>query len=118
MPASPPDPPDLVSLVAPFRYLVVFLAALWALRVARGRPVWALASGFAYAATAVGFWVLALGRPYGLLVDPPATRRAALMAVAAVSGRAEEGFLAGEPVVRGLWASLAAHGMPAGLLHW
>jgi hypothetical protein len=53
---------------------------------------------------ALGFWIVAMGRPYGVLQDPAATRWAAEVSVAAHAG-GEDGFLAGErPLHRG-WAA-------------
>jgi hypothetical protein len=117
MPGSPLGPPDLVSLVAPLRYVLVLLAGFWALRIARGRSSGALGVGITFVGVAAGFWVFSLGRPYGLLVDAEATRRAALVAVAGATGRADEGFLVGEEAASS-WASLAARGVPAAVLHW
>jgi hypothetical protein len=112
LPAGVPDPlydlgywRDLLTLVA--------AAAAWLHGRDRGR------SGFAAAVVfgvfAIGFWVLALGRPYGVLVDPALTRWAADVSVLAEAGGAD-GFLAGEPGLGAPWTTLAALGTPRALL--
>ena len=107
--------PDVVSQLPAFRYLLVVLALAWALTVLRGRPWLGLAAGLLFFELAVGFWVLGLGRPYGLLVDPAATRRAAEVGVAGAAG-GQEGFLADAPAP-GWWSvRLAAAGVPSSWL--
>ncbi|HEX6739276.1 MAG TPA: hypothetical protein VF310_13440, partial [Vicinamibacteria bacterium] len=111
LPPGLTDPAQLPAL----RYLLVALALGWAAAVWRGRPWVGLVAGLVFFETAVGFWVFALGRPYGLLVDPAATRRAAEIAVAAAAGGGE-GFLAGTPAP-GWWSvRLAAAGFPSSWL--
>src|SRR5262245_16147026 len=80
----PPGVTDLAHLPA-LRYLLVGLALAWAAAVWRGRPWMGLAAGLVFFELAVGFWVFGLGRPYGLLVDAAATRRAAEIAVASAT---------------------------------
>jgi hypothetical protein len=106
--------PDLVHDIALFRYVMVALAVLWALLVARAKPVAAVAFGGLYALGAAAFWVTLLGRPYGLFVDPAVTRRVAECAVAAAGG-GWEGILSGEPA-RGVGAWLGRHGLAPSLL--
>jgi len=100
MPYGVPDPStgDIVL----FRWLLVVLAIACAAALGRGRRVLAALAGVLFGVAAVGFWILTLGRPYGLLVDPDITRRAAEHAVIAEAGRADEGFVTGEPRV-GSW---------------
>lgn len=88
--------PDLVQDLAAFRYAMVALALAWALIIIRVRPLVATLFGTIHAAAGVTFWTLALGRPYGLLIDPHVTRRVAECAVAAASG-GWEGILSGQP---------------------
>jgi hypothetical protein len=107
--------PEIPADLAWFRYALVALAALWALLVARSHPLAGLLAGCLYVGCAVGFWVAALGRPYGLLEDPAVTRRAAEIGVSAWSGRGE-GFLSASPPSADLSARLAGAGLPPGVL--
>ena len=107
--------PDLSAHVALFRWLVVALSVAAAVSLVRGKNVQAVMAAVAYSILAVGFWVLALGRPYGVLVEPKLTMQAADRAVAAASGNAAESFLAGEPRTPGVAGRLAAR-LPASLL--
>lgn len=87
--------PDVPATVATLRFGLWLVAALWAVLVAgRGRRAWLL-GGLVFVWAATGYWVLALGRPYGLLVDPDITRSVAAATVAAETGR-DQGVLAGE----------------------
>jgi len=88
----PAGVPDLLAEVAALRYVLVLLAMAWALLVARTRPWLGLLAGIVFFVIATGFWVAGLGRPYGLLTDPAATRRAAEVTVAGATG-GSEGFL-------------------------
>src|SRR5688500_11904099 len=105
VPAGIPDP---VAHVALFRWLLVALAGACGALVARGRTRLAAAAALAFGTAAIGFWILTLGRPYGVFVDPARTVQAANRAVAVESGRAGEGFLVGEPVAAGWVVSPAA----------
>jgi hypothetical protein len=101
--------PDVVYHLGGHRYLLFALAALWLVMIARGRQRLAVAAGCVYAVAAVSFWTLVLGRPYGLLIDPGSTRRAAAISIAAAGGRG--GYLAGEPLERTPWTTLAQSGL-------
>jgi hypothetical protein len=84
---------------------------VWALVIARARPVFSVLFGALYALMAVAFWSAALARPYGLFVDPAITQRVAECAVATSSGPGWEGVLSGEPAASaGSW--LAHLGIP------
>lgn len=107
--------PEIPADLAWFRYVLVLLAALWAILVARSHPLVGLLAGCLYVGIAVGFWVVALARPYGLLEDPVVTRRAAEIAVRAWASPGE-GFLSATPPSADAWARLAAAGVPPGLL--
>jgi hypothetical protein len=111
----PEGAPNAVLDVGAFRYLLLALAVLWAVRALRGG--WsALAAGLLFTVAAIGFWVLALARPYGLLVDDEITRQAALISVASALRRTAS-FLAGEPDAGFARSWLAAKGAhPAGLI--
>lgn len=111
----PEGVPEIPADLAWFRYALVLAAAVWAVLVARARPLVGLLAGCVYVAIAVGFWVAALGRPYGLLEDPAVTRRAAEIGVRARAG-AGEGFLADTPPSDDSWARLAGAGVPPDLL--
>lgn len=92
--------------------MLLALAVGWA--IARRRPGRALAFAVAWAVLALGFWTLALGRPYGLLQDPATTRWAADVSVAAHAG-GEDGFLSGEAPGERRWAT-ASRRVGAGAL--
>ena len=100
----PPGVPSVVFDVAYWRDLLVLLALAVGWAVARRRHGWALALAIAWAVLALGFWTFAMGRPYGVLQDPAATRWAAEVSVAAHAG-GEDGFLAGEPPLHRRWAA-------------
>jgi hypothetical protein len=97
--------------VAWWRDLLVLaaLAAAWC--EARARRGAALAFAVLFALLAVGFWVVALARPYGVLVDAPTTAWAADVSVAGEAGGGDR-FLAGEPAAPGPWTLLARHLRP------
>ncbi|MEO8359961.1 MAG: hypothetical protein ABI672_08020 [Vicinamibacteria bacterium] len=99
--------------LAAFRWTLMLLAVTWAALSLRSRPPVVLLAGMVYTTAAVGFWSLALARPYGLLIDPDTTRWAAQVSVTAGTGHPAEGFLSGEPAVATLWSHLAALGVPA-----
>jgi len=106
-----PEPLDPVGHLAWARYLLVSMSVLWAASVARTRRSGALLAGLAFFGTAVGFWLLTFGRPYGLFVDPDATRRAAEVAVVATAG-GPEGVLAAGPAASWTWALAGRSGLP------
>jgi hypothetical protein len=108
--------PDPVFDVIALRWVLLLLALVWTLAAARCRGLAVLAAGLLFAGVATGFWVLALGRPYGLLVDPAATRAAAEASVVSASGSSAETFLAGEAAPRTPSVVLAGFGVPARLL--
>ena len=112
----PEGVPDAVFHVVALRYVLVSLAFVWAAAALKGRGLLVLLAGLAFATTAVGFWVLALGRPYGLFVDGPITRAAAEASVVAASGSRAETFLAGEAAPATATVVLAGIGVPASLL--
>jgi hypothetical protein len=80
-----------MAQVARFRYLLVALGLAWSALMLGRRPRLALVAGIVFLEAAIGFWVLALARPYGLLVDPASTRLLAAASVVAESGLPEEG---------------------------
>lgn len=106
----PPGVPDPVFHVALHRYVLAALAVVWAAAVWTGRRHTSLALGVVHTVWAVGFWVLVLGRPYGLFVEGDATARAAEVAVVADTGRTDESFLAAEPRGAGLRGRLGPLG--------
>jgi hypothetical protein len=93
LPEGVPHPMDDL---APWRYLLVGLAVLAGVCVARGRPRAAVALAALQAAFALGFWLLALPVPYGVPHDPRSSLRAADVRVAA-GDPAADGALAGRP---------------------
>jgi hypothetical protein len=111
----PPGVPSPTWDVAWWRDLLVLaaLAAAWC--EARTRRGAALAFAILFAVLAVGFWVAALARPYGLLVDARTTAWAADVAVAGWSGGSDR-FLAGETAGPGVWMFLARHLRPEWVL--
>ena len=111
----PPGVPAPLYDLGWWRYLLtaIALAAAWLeLRHRRGAAVTA---AVAMAVLALGFWILALGRPYGVLVDPAITHWAADVSVAARAG-GSDGFLVGVPGLQGLWAVLVRRGVPPEVL--
>jgi hypothetical protein len=113
----PPGVPAPLYDLGWWRYLLtaMALAAAW-LELRQRRPA-AVVAAVVMAVFALGFWIFALGRPYGVLVDPAITRWAADVSVAARSGGGD-GFLVGEPGVRGLWAVLVRGGLGPETLLW
>jgi hypothetical protein len=107
----PPGVPSPTWDVAWWRDLLVLvsLAAAWC--EARARRGAALVFAILFALLAVGFWVAALARPYGLLIDAPTTAWAADVAVAGWAGGGDR-FLAGETAASGGWTFLARHLRP------
>jgi hypothetical protein len=99
--------------VAAMRYTLVLLAAVWAWLAYRGRGWGALAGGVLFVSVAIGFWVLCLGRPYGLFVDAAATRWAAQASVVATTGEAQEAFVSGE-ACGPLWRLVPTLGLSLG----
>jgi len=92
----PEGVPDAVAHLVLLRWVLVVLAVAWAAAaLVEGRRRM-LGAGLLFAVAAAGFWVLALGRPYGLFIDPGITRAAAEASVVAASGSRAEWFLAGE----------------------
>ena len=79
VPQGVPDPALHAGLL---RYFLLALALLWVLAAGRSRPGLSLLAGVTFVLAAEGFWVLALGRPYGLFLDAALTRRAADMLLA------------------------------------
>ena len=65
----------------------------------------------AFVLLAIGFWVLQLQRPYGVLIDDAATRRAAEVAVAA--NGVDDSFVVGWPPGCHGWRWLVGTGLPA-----
>ena len=110
--------PDVMRHVAALRWTLAALALLWAGALLARRRWLPLLAGVLFVEAAVGFWVLALGRPYGLLVDPEATRRAAVVSLAAEGARPEQqGPLAASgPVSDALAAWARAPGWTSSLL--
>ena len=104
----PPGVPSPTWDLAWWRDLLVLaaLAAAWC--EGRARRGAALTFALLFAVLAIGFWVAALARPYGVLLEAPTTVWAADVSVAAAAGGVD-GFLAGEPVVPSVWTFLARH---------
>lgn len=105
-------PSHLVAL----RWGLLGVSWAWAALSLRGQTRHSLLGGLAFGAAAVGFWVLALGRPYGLLIDVETTQRAADAAVVSATGDARLGFIAGRGPASGLQVGLAALGLEPPLL--
>jgi len=103
----PPGVPDADLHAGLLRYLLLALALLWALASLRARPATFLLAGAAFVIVAEGFWVAALGRPYGLFIDPEITCRAADMSVAAAGATPGESFLVDVPAPHDGWVALA-----------
>ncbi|MET0554496.1 MAG: hypothetical protein ABW221_15740, partial [Vicinamibacteria bacterium] len=111
----PPGVPGPVEHVALFRYVLCALALGWAVVVWRARRPWWTVAGGAFVLVAFGSWIAALGRPYGVFEDGPATLRAAQIAVTVHAGGAE-GVLAGDADPHTVWTRLARRGVPEVLL--
>jgi hypothetical protein len=103
-----PGVPDVERDVVLLRYTLLALAVVWSVLRARGHPARALLAGLAFVLLAHGFWAMALGRPYGLFVDPQITRCAGDVSVAAARAAPPgEGLVVDEPGSCPLWAGLA-----------
>jgi hypothetical protein len=102
----PAGVPNVTYDIACWRDLLVVVGLAAAACEARARRRAALGLGLLFMILAVGFWVAALARPYGVLDDPGITRWAADVSVAGWSG-GDEGFVVGEPSKAGPWAALA-----------
>lgn len=113
LPHGVPHPSTDLALL---QYGLVGLAWSWAALALLERGRAALLAGSVFAATAVGFWTLALARPYGLLIDAEATRRAAETAVVAATADASQGALAKQAPASRFWPALAGLGLPPRLL--
>jgi hypothetical protein len=100
----PPGVPSVVFDLAYARDALVLLAIAVGVAVARRRHAWALALANLWAILAIGFWILAMGRPYAVLQDAETTRWAAEVSVTAHAG-GEDGFLAGESPRHRRWAA-------------
>jgi hypothetical protein len=103
-----PGVPDVERDVVLLRYTLLALAVVWSVLRARGHPTRALLAGLAFVLLAHGFWAMALGRPYGLFVDPQITRCAADVSVAgARAAPPGQGLVVDEPGSCPVWAGLA-----------
>jgi hypothetical protein len=102
--------------LALLRYALILLALLWSVLRARGRPGLSLLAGLGFVILALGFWAMALGRPYGLFVDAEITRCAGDASVAAAGAPPGQGMLVDEPPRCARWATLARHLPQAWLL--
>ena len=71
----PAGVPDLMRHLAAFRWLLVALLVAAAALLAFRRLRAAAGTALVFALAAVLFWILYLGRPYGLLFDAGTTRR-------------------------------------------
>jgi hypothetical protein len=111
----PPGVPAPLYDLGWWRDLLTVLALAAAWLELRHRRAAAVTAAVVMAVLALAFWIFALGRPYGLLVDPAITRWAADLSVAARAG-GSDGFLVGEPGLQGLWAVLVRAGVAPGAL--
>jgi hypothetical protein len=102
----PPGVPAPIYHAGWWRDLLAVVALAAAAAEARGRRSLALALAIVFAVLAVGFWVAALERPYGVLVDAGATRWAGEISVAGHSG-GEDGIVGGGPATTAYWPALA-----------
>jgi len=93
---------------------LLFLFLLVGARLLSKRPRLALPVAAAFVTLACGLWVLALARPYGLLIDSGVTQRIAAASIAEQEGAG--GLLGGAPAAGGLVAALSSQGVPASLL--
>jgi hypothetical protein len=109
----PPGVPDPLYDAGYWRDLLAFIALAAGAAEVAGRRRAAFAAGLAFGVLGTAFWVLALTRPYGVLVDPATTRWAADVTIAGWVG-GEDGFLVGEPPGAGrFWLALARRISPA-----
>jgi len=102
--------------IAVLRYVLLVVGGAWCWALARGRRRAALLLGVACATIATGFWALALGRPWGVLVDSGATRAAAEVSVASLAPDAGS-FVAGEAPGARSRRLLLSLGLPAAAVH-
>ena len=100
----PPGLPSVVFDAGYWRDLLVLLALAVGGMVARRRHGWALALAMVWAVLALGFWIFAMGRSYGVLQDPSVTRWAAEVSVAE-HAPGDDGLLASEPPLHDRWSS-------------
>jgi len=107
--------PGLGRGIAILRYLLLMLVAAWCAALARGRRPLAVAAAGACGTLAVGYWIAVLERPWGVLIEPGATRRAAELAVAAVAPEAG-GFVVGEAPGAPVGRWLLGLGLPPALV--
>lgn len=112
----PPGVPNADLHGGRLRYVLLALTLLWVFAALRGRRPAFLLAGVAFVLVAEGFWVAALGRPYGLFLDRELTRRAAAMSVAAAGAPRGESFLVDAPGAGDGWVALAPRLRPAGWL--
>ncbi len=90
----PPGVPDVWTTVPTFRYGLLIIVLCWAILVLRRRPPAWLIGGCLFVVAATSYWVLVLGRPYGLFLEPDITLRAAEASIFRATGRT--GILAAE----------------------
>jgi len=109
-------PSGFIEDGAAARHLIMAAIALWALLVARGSRRGTFAGAFLFLALTIGVGVLSLGRPYGVLVDPEATRRAAQVATVASHHHSELSFVAGEVADADIWVRLVLAGVPEAIV--
>lgn len=88
---------EALTGVSALRYVLVILALAWALATARWGLRSGLVAGVLFVETAVAFWILGLGRPYGLFSDGEITRFLADLMTSAASPSFREGAIVGEP---------------------
>ena len=86
-----------------WRNLLFVLAAAAAWLAWRGSRLGPVVTAAAFMLVAIGFWTAALGRPYGLLVDPEITLRAAEASVAKHVGGADSFLVGVEAGERTVW---------------
>jgi len=112
----PGGSPDAVLDVAAFRYLLLMAGLLWVVEVALERRAASLVAGALFSMLAIGFWCLALQRPFGVFAEAGATQRAAEIAVASASGVVGASPVIGEAAAHLGWQALAAWGLPRSLV--
>ncbi|PYQ41136.1 MAG: hypothetical protein DMF77_16755 [Acidobacteria bacterium] len=112
----PPGVPNPLYDAGYWRDLLAFVAVAAGAAEVAGRRRTALAAGLVFGVLGTAFWVLALARPYGVLVDAATTRWAADVAVTGWAG-GENGFLVGESPSAGRpWLALARRLSPSLIL--
>jgi hypothetical protein len=112
LPTGWPDPIDDAALL---RLVLVSIAILCGILVARAHKKAAFVSGVSFAICAIGFWFACLERPYGLLVDPERDVALCEIAVHSVAEQPESGCVLGTPSVSHLYAGLGQVGARLGL---